>query len=57
MYRDSNHFVKGIFAGLIVGAAVSMFTNGNSRNRTRFMKRNAGKAMRFVGNMVENAIK
>lgn len=57
MYRDSNHFVKGIFAGLIVGAAVSMFANGNSRNRTRFMKRNAGKAMRFVGNMVENAIK
>jgi hypothetical protein len=57
MYRDSNHFVKGIFAGLIVGAAVSMLTNGNSRNRSRFMRRNAGKAVRFVGNIVENAIK
>ena len=57
MYRDSNHFVKGIVAGLLVGAAVSMFTNTNSRNRTRFMRRNASKAVRFVGNMVENAIK
>lgn len=55
MSRAFSTFSKGIAAGLFIGAAVGMIGNPmNVRKRSR-MKRNAGKALHAVGELVQNA--
>ncbi len=58
MFNDNYGFIKGMLAGVVVGAAVSMATSkpGN-RSKMRYMRRNAGKAMRAVGTFVDNVTK
>lgn len=44
---------KGIAAGAVVGAASYMMTSNKKRNKT-MVKRNAGKAIKAVGTVIEN---
>ena len=47
--------VKGLEAGAVVGTAAYMIA-GNSKKKTASMiKKNAGKALRAVGGVIENA--
>ena len=47
--------VKGLAAGAVVGTAAYMIA-GNSKKKTASMiKKNAGKAPRAVGGVIENA--
>ena len=55
MKRMIGTFTKGIAAGMVVGAAVSMIGNPlNARRRMR-TKKNAMKAVRAVGELVQTA--
>lgn len=55
--KQNNHamssVVKGLAAGAIVGTAAYMMTNSKKKTGNK-MKRNAGKAMRAVGSVIEN---
>lgn len=57
MFNDTSGFIKGMIAGLVVGTAVSMMRKPLNHNSRRFMRKNAGKAMRMMGNFVENVTK
>lgn len=47
--------VKGVTAGAVVGAAAYMITVAPSRKKqVNTAKKNAGKALRAVGNVIEN---
>ena len=55
MNKIAGTFVKGVAAGVAVGTAMSMLGNPfNSRKRTH-MRKNATKALRAVGELVQNA--
>jgi gas vesicle protein len=48
-------FTKGIAAGMIVGTAVGMISNPLTSRKRSHMKKNAGKALRAVGELIQNA--
>ena len=52
--RGFGGFAKGIAAGLVVGAAVSMLGNSMMKNNRAFKKK-ANKMLRSVGSIVNNA--
>lgn len=55
MNKMVGSFTKGIATGMAIGAAVSMIGNPmNARKRIR-AKKNAQKAVRAVGELVQNA--
>ena len=55
MTRGIGTFTKGIAAGMVMGAAVSMIGRPvNSRKRSN-LKRNATKTLRAVGDLIQNA--
>jgi len=58
MFNDNNGFLKGMLTGVAVGAVISMVTaKPITRSKMRFMRKNAGKAMRAVGSFVDNVTK
>ena len=55
MTKAIGTFTKGIATGMVVGAAVSMIGNPLvARKRTK-VKKNATKALRAVGELIQNA--
>lgn len=54
MYNN-NGFVKGIIAGLVVGAAVSMVSSNKQLQHMgqRMMRKSKGKAIRAFGNALD----
>lgn len=48
-------FTKGIATGMAVGAAVSMLGNPMGARKKMRMKKNATKAMRAMGELIQNA--
>lgn len=58
MFNDNSGFLKGMLTGVAVGAVIGMFNaKPINRSRVRFMKKNAGKAMRAVGSFMNNVTK
>ena len=56
MNRGTMGFVKGIATGIAVGAVVSSVMGNPFESRKRTMlKKNAGKALRAVGGLMQNA--
>ena len=53
MYKQTMGFIKGIGAGLIAGAVVSAVGANKMKSNRRFKKR-AGKALRTMGQVVDN---
>lgn len=45
--------VKGLAAGAVIGTATYMMTTGKKKSSSH-MKRNAGKALKAVGTVIEN---
>jgi len=48
-------FTKGIAAGMVVGAAVSMISKPVNMRKRSHLKRNATKTLRAVGDIIQNA--
>lgn len=46
--------VKGIAAGAVVGTATYMMVSNSKRRTANSLKKNAGKAIKAVGSVVEN---
>lgn len=46
--------VKGLAAGAVVGTATYMMTSGGKKKSANNLKRNAGKALKAVGSVIEN---
>ena len=55
MNKFAGTFVKGIATGMAVGTAVGMITKPVTARNRNHMKRNASKALRAVGEMIQNA--
>lgn len=55
MNKTAGIFVKGIAAGMAVGTAVGMIGDPFRSNKSSHMKKNATKALRAVGEIVQNA--
>ena len=49
-----NSFIKGMTTGLAVGATCAAVLMPKSAKSKRAMKSNAGRALRAVGNMIDN---
>ena len=56
MKKSMSPIVTGLATGAVLGTAVYMYTNhSKSHNNTaRTLKRNTGKALKTVGNIMEN---
>lgn len=54
MNKTASNVVKGLMAGAAVGAATYMMTSAKRKKVGRKMKKNAGKAMKAVGTIVDN---
>jgi len=50
---NMNKFGPGIVAGLVIGSVVGMSVKKNSRQANN-IKRNVGKTLRTIGNMVDS---
>lgn len=55
MNRFVGTFTKGVAAGIVVGTAVGMIGNPMTARKRVRMKKNAQKAFRAVGDLVQNA--
>ena len=55
MNRAIGTFTKGIATGMAVGAAVSMIARPMDIRKRARMKKNASRALRAVGEIVQNA--
>jgi hypothetical protein len=55
MNRTAGVFVKGIATGMAVGTAVGMIGNPFKASKRSHMKKNATKAIRAVGELMQNA--
>ena len=55
MNRMAGTFVKGIATGMAVGTAVGMIGNPFRASKRTHVKKNAAKALRAVGELVQNA--
>lgn len=55
MNRTAGTFVKGIATGMAVGTAVGMITDPFRANKHKNMRKNTAKALRAVGELVQNA--
>jgi gas vesicle protein len=55
MNKVMGTFVKGVATGMAVGTAVSMIGNPFHSRKHTHMKKNASKALRAVGELVQNA--
>ncbi len=55
MNRGAMSFVKGVAAGMAVGAAVSMIGNPFENRKRTVLKKNAGKALKAIGGLMNNA--
>ncbi len=53
MYKQTMGFIKGVGAGLVAGAVVGAVSSQKMKKDRRF-KRRAGKAMKSVGQVVDN---
>lgn len=53
MSRNGSGFIKGIGTGLAVGAVVAAMGSSMMKNK-KSLKRNAGKAIRAVGDIMDN---
>lgn len=49
-----NNFYKGVLAGIVVGAAVSLISGPMETKKVRAVKRNVGKTMRTVGQVIDS---
>lgn len=50
---NMNNFYKGMLTGLIVGTTVSMITGPMEPKKVRVVKKNVGKAIRTVGQVID----
>ena len=55
MRKMAGTFVKGIATGMAVGTAVGMMVKPFKANKRTNMRKNASKALRAVGEIVQNA--
>lgn len=55
MNKAIGTFAKGIATGMAVGAAVGMIGNPISARKRTKVKKNATKALRAVGELIQNA--
>ena len=55
MGRTIGTFTKGIAAGMVMGAAVSMIGRPMATHKRSNLKRNASKTLRAVGDLIQNA--
>lgn len=55
MNRAAGTFVKGIATGVAVGTAVAMIGNPFNTRKHNNMQKNAKKALRAMGELVQNA--
>lgn len=54
MDRRMSSAITGVAVSAAVGAAAYMLSNKGTRARTKMMKKNAGKAIRAVGSIIDN---
>ncbi len=54
--NTASSVAKGLVAGAVVGTAAYMMSTGSAKKKTqsRSMKKNAGKALKAVGTVIEN---
>lgn len=53
-HNTMSSVVKGLAAGAIVGTATYMMTSGSKKKAAQGLKKNAGKAVKAVGSVIEN---
>lgn len=55
MSKGIGTFTKGVAAGMVMGAAVSMITRPMNSHKHSSLKKNATKTLRAVGELIQNA--
>lgn len=53
MQKAMSSVVKGVAVGMAVGTATFMVAN-HSKSKSKALKKNAGKAMKAVGTIIDN---
>lgn len=54
MYKGTMKFVSGIGAGMLAGVAVATVGSKMMKGKNKHFKRNAGKALHTVGDLIDN---
>lgn len=54
MKKNMTSALKGVAVGVALGTATYMVTNTMTKGKTKTIKKNAGKAIKAVGTVIDN---